>query len=96
MVKNVAGPVKSTVDYIMVRQEDKAKIRNVKVITVAKVSATSLILLTSVISILLYIINVYLYSMRPEERREERREEWARLPPSPRIYKRSGVQRGDI
>ena len=26
-------PVKSTVDYIMVRQEDKAKIRNVKVIT---------------------------------------------------------------
>jgi len=29
----VAGPVKSTVDYIMVRLEDKAKIRNVKVIT---------------------------------------------------------------
>ena len=28
-----AGPVKSTVDYIMVRQEDKAKIRNVRVIT---------------------------------------------------------------
>ena len=28
-----SGPVKSTVDYIMVRQEDKAKIRNVKVIT---------------------------------------------------------------
>ena len=25
--------MKSTVDYIMVRQEDKAKIRNVKVIT---------------------------------------------------------------
>ena len=29
----VAGPVKSTVDYIMVWQEDKAKIRNVRVIT---------------------------------------------------------------
>jgi len=29
----VSGPVKSTVDYIMVRQEDKAKIRNVKVIS---------------------------------------------------------------
>ena len=28
-----ASPVKSTVDYIMVRQEDKTKIRNVKVIT---------------------------------------------------------------
>jgi len=27
------GPVKSTVDYIMVRQEDKAKVRNVKVIS---------------------------------------------------------------
>ena len=27
---SLAGPVKSTVDYIMVRQEDKAKIRNVK------------------------------------------------------------------
>ena len=26
-------PVKSTVDYIMVRQEDKAKVRNVKVIS---------------------------------------------------------------
>ena len=26
------GPVKSTVDYIIVRQEDKAKVRNVKVI----------------------------------------------------------------
>ena len=33
MSHHVAGPVKSTVDYIMVRQEDKAKIRNVKVIT---------------------------------------------------------------
>ena len=33
LVTYVAGPVKSTVDYIMVRQEDKAKIRNVKVIT---------------------------------------------------------------
>ena len=32
-VTYVAGPVKSTVDYIMIRQEDKAKIRNVKVIT---------------------------------------------------------------
>ena len=29
----LAGPVKSTVDYIMVRQEDKTNIRNVKVIT---------------------------------------------------------------
>ena len=27
-----AGPVKSTVDYIIVRQEDKAKVCNVKVI----------------------------------------------------------------
>jgi len=27
-----AGPVKSTVDYIIVRQEDKAKVHNVKVI----------------------------------------------------------------
>jgi len=27
-----AGPVKSTIDYIIVRQEDKAKVRNVKVI----------------------------------------------------------------
>ena len=27
-----AGPVKSTVDYIIVRQEDKAKVRNVEVI----------------------------------------------------------------
>ena len=33
MVTYVAGPVKSTVDYIMVRQEDKAKVRNVKVIS---------------------------------------------------------------
>jgi len=33
LVTYVAGPVKSTVDYITVRQEDKAKIRNVKVIT---------------------------------------------------------------
>ena len=29
----MAGPVKSTVDYIMVRQEDKATVRNVKVIS---------------------------------------------------------------
>ena len=33
LVTHVAGPVKSTVDYIMVWQEDKAKNRNVKVIT---------------------------------------------------------------
>ena len=33
LVTYVARPVKSTVDYIMVQQEDKAKIRNVKVIT---------------------------------------------------------------
>ena len=33
MVTYVAGPVKSTVDYIMVRQEDKTKVRNVKVIS---------------------------------------------------------------
>ena len=33
LVTYVAGAVKSTVDYITVRQEDKAKIRNVKVIT---------------------------------------------------------------
>ena len=33
LVTYVADPVKCTVDYIMVRQEDKAKIRNVKVIT---------------------------------------------------------------
>ena len=31
MVTYVAGPVKSTVDYITVRQGDKAKVRNVKV-----------------------------------------------------------------
>ena len=31
----MAGPVKSTVDYIMVWQEDKAKVRNVKVISSA-------------------------------------------------------------
>ena len=30
LVTYVAGPVKSTVDYIMVQQEDKAKVRNVK------------------------------------------------------------------
>jgi len=30
----VAGPVKSTVDYFIVQQEDKAKVRNVKVIPV--------------------------------------------------------------
>ena len=28
----MAGPVNSTVNYIMVRQEDKTKVRNVKVI----------------------------------------------------------------
>jgi len=33
LVTYVANPVKSTVDYIMVRQEDNAKIHNVKVIT---------------------------------------------------------------
>ena len=33
LVTYVAGPVKSTVDYIMVRQEVKAKVRNVKVIS---------------------------------------------------------------
>ena len=33
LVTYVAGPVKSTVDYVMVRQEDKAKVRNVKVIS---------------------------------------------------------------
>ena len=33
LVTYVASPVKSTVDYIMVQQEDKAKIHNVKVIT---------------------------------------------------------------
>ena len=33
LVTYVAGPVKSTVDYIMVRQEDKTKVRNVTVIS---------------------------------------------------------------
>jgi len=33
LVTYVAGPLKSTVDYILVRQEDKAKVRNVKVIS---------------------------------------------------------------
>ena len=33
LVTCVAGPVKSTVDYIIVRQEDKAKVRNIKVIS---------------------------------------------------------------
>ena len=33
LVTNVAGPVKSTVNYNMVWQEDKAKVRNVKVIS---------------------------------------------------------------
>ena len=32
LVTYAAGPVKSTVDYIIVRQEDKAKVRNIKVI----------------------------------------------------------------
>ena len=32
LVTYATGPVKSTVDYIIVRQEDKAKVRNVKVI----------------------------------------------------------------
>ena len=32
LVTYAAGPVKSMVDYIIVRQEDKAKVRNVKVI----------------------------------------------------------------
>jgi len=32
LVTYAAGPVKSTVDYVIMRQEDKAKIRNVKVI----------------------------------------------------------------
>jgi len=32
LVTYAAGPVKSTVDYIFVRQEDKAKVRNVMVI----------------------------------------------------------------
>ena len=33
LVTYVAGRVKSTVDHIMVRQEDKAKVRNVRVIS---------------------------------------------------------------
>jgi len=33
LVTNVAGPVKSTVNYNMVWQEDKVKVRNVKVIS---------------------------------------------------------------
>ena len=33
LVTYVAGLVKSTVDYIMVQQEDKAKVCNVKVIS---------------------------------------------------------------
>jgi len=33
LVTYVAGPVKSTVDYIRVREEDRAKFRNVKVIS---------------------------------------------------------------
>ena len=41
-IKYVAGPVKSTVDYIMVRQEDKAKIRNVKVIVAVAPGSTML------------------------------------------------------
>jgi len=32
LVTYAAGPVRSTVDYIIVRQEDKAKVRNIKVI----------------------------------------------------------------
>jgi len=32
MVTVAAGPVKSMVDYIIVRQEDKANVRNVSVI----------------------------------------------------------------
>jgi len=32
LVTYAASPVKSTVDYIIVLQEDKAKVRNVKVI----------------------------------------------------------------
>jgi len=32
LVTYAAGPVKSMVDYIIVRQEDKAKVRNVTVI----------------------------------------------------------------
>ena len=33
MATYVAGPVKSTVDYIMVWQEEEAKVRNIKVIS---------------------------------------------------------------
>jgi len=33
LVTYVAGPVKSTVDYIMVRLVDKAKVHNIKVIS---------------------------------------------------------------
>ena len=33
LVTYVGGSVKSTVDYIMVRQEDKAKVSNVEVIS---------------------------------------------------------------
>jgi len=33
LVTYVAGPVNSTVDYVMVRQEDKAKVRNAKIIS---------------------------------------------------------------
>jgi len=33
LVTYVADPVKSTVDYFMVRQEDKAKVRKIKVIS---------------------------------------------------------------
>ena len=36
LVTYVAGSVKSTVDYIMVRQKDKAKVRNIKVISSEK------------------------------------------------------------
>jgi len=32
LVTYAAGPVKSTVDYIIAQQEDKAKVRNIKVI----------------------------------------------------------------
>ena len=33
LVTYVAGPVKSTVDYIMLWQEDKPKVRNIKIIS---------------------------------------------------------------
>ena len=39
LVTYVAGPVKSTVDYIMVRLVDKAKVHNIKVIS-SDVSST--------------------------------------------------------